>query len=208
MFKRLFDILFSGSVLICGCLPLLALYLLVRWKLGRPVFFRQERAGKDGHLFNMMKFRTMTEERDASGALLPDEERLTPFGSFLRKTSLDELPEFWDVLKGNMSVVGPRPLPTRYLARYTPEQARRHTVKPGITGWTQVSGRNGLSWDEKFRCDVWYVDHHSLLLDFKIILLTVWRVFRCEGISTPGYGTAPEFTGDAGTSDTPSANPQ
>lgn len=169
--------------------------LLVRLKLGAPVLFRQQRPGLHGKPFTLYKFRTMTDARDAQGALLPDAERLTRFGRFLRSTSLDELPEFFNVLKGDMNLVGPRPLLMQYLDRYTPEQARRHEVRPGITGWAQVNGRNAITWEDKFRLDVWYVDHWSLWLDIQIIFLTVWKVFKREGISQPGHATAEEFMG-------------
>ncbi|MDR2982662.1 MAG: sugar transferase [Puniceicoccales bacterium] len=195
MLKRLFDIWFSFSVLFFGAAPLAILCLLVRLKLGSPVFFTQNRPGLKGRIFKMVKFRTMTDARDADGNLLPDEVRLTPFGQFLRKTSLDEFPEFWNVLIGDMSVVGPRPLLIQYLERYTPEQARRHEVKPGVTGWAQVNGRNAISWEEKFRHDVWYVDHRSLLFDLKIIWLTLLKVVRRDGISASNNATMPEFMG-------------
>jgi len=163
--------------------------------LGWPVLFRQVRPGLGGRPFTLLKFRTMTEARDAQGNLLPDEERLTRFGRFLRRTSLDELPELFNVLKGDMSLVGPRPLLMEYLERYSPEQARRHEVRPGITGWAQVNGRNALSWEEKFELDVWYVDHLSLVLDVKILFLTLWKVLKGEGIARPGHATMPEFMG-------------
>jgi len=172
---------------------LLALAFLVRLKLGAPVLFRQQRPGLHGKPFTLYKFRTMTDARDAQGALLPDAQRLTPFGRFLRSTSLDELPEFFNVLKGDMSLVGPRPLLMQYLDRYTPEQARRHEVRPGISGWAQVNGRNALTWEEKFALDVWYVDHVSLWLDLKIIALTVWKLLTREGITHPGEATMAEF---------------
>lgn len=195
MLKRLFDIVISATVLLFGLLPLLALSLLVRWKLGSPVFFTQDRPGLNARIFKMVKFRTMTDARDTTGALLSDAERLTPLGRFLRSTSLDELPEFWNVLKGDMSLVGPRPLLPRYLPRYTPEQARRHEVRPGITGWAQVNGRNAISWEEKFSYDVWYVEHRSFWFDIKILVLTVLKVVRSSGISAAGAATMPEFTG-------------
>ncbi|MCS7242178.1 sugar transferase [Candidatus Caldatribacterium sp.] len=176
--------------------PIMAIVaVLILATMGRPVLFRQERAGKEGKPFTLYKFRTMLNLKDEHGRLLPDEQRLTRIGRFLRSTSLDELPEFWNVLKGDMSLVGPRPLPVSYLTRYTEEQARRHEVKPGITGWAQVNGRNALSWEEKFRYDVWYVDHWSLWLDLKILLLTVIKVLKREGISAEGHATMPEFTG-------------
>ena len=172
------------------------LAVLVRFKLGSPVLFRQQRPGLHGKPFKLFKFRTMTDARAGDGNLLPDSERLTRFGRFLRKTSLDELPELWNVLKGDMSLVGPRPLLMQYLDRYTPEQARRHEVKPGMTGWTQVNGRNALTWEEKFKLDVWYVDHQSFWLDMKIIVMTVWKVLRREGINQTGQATAEEFMGN------------
>ena len=187
--KRLFDILLVLSAMPFW-LPVLGIVaLIVLCVEGRPVFFRQERAGKGGRPFRMLKLRTM---RDGEGT---DEERLTRLGRFLRASSLDELPELLHVLAGTMSLVGPRPLPTRYLPRYSPEQARRHEVRPGITGWAQVNGRNAISWDEKFRLDVWYVDNRSLLLDAKILFLTVWRTLRRDGINHPGADTMEEFMG-------------
>nr|WP_291327235.1 sugar transferase [Acidovorax sp. 28-64-14] len=167
----------------------------MRRKLGSPAFFRQVRPGMHGQPFEMVKFRTMTDARGADGALLPDADRLTPFGRFLRASSLDELPELWNVLKGEMSLVGPRPLLMEYLPLYSPQQARRHEVRPGITGWAQVNGRNALGWDEKFKLDVWYVDHRSLWLDIKILWLTVKKVLVREGISAAGEATMPRFTG-------------
>ncbi|WP_243028301.1 sugar transferase [Thermus albus] len=198
LLKRLLDIVgASFALLVFG--PLM-LYIALRiWmQIGRPVLFRQVRPGLHGKPFVMYKFRTMTQERDAEGRLLPDEKRLTPLGRFLRQYSLDELPEFINVLKGDMSLVGPRPLLMEYLDRYTAEQARRHEVKPGITGWAQVNGRNALSWEEKFRLDVWYVDNWNLLLDLKILLLTLVKVLRREGINAPGHATMPEFRGSDG----------
>ena len=193
--KRGLDI--SGALIgLVLCLPILVLIaLLVRIKLGSPILFRQQRPGLHGKPFTLYKFRTMTNARDAEGNLLPDVERLTAFGRFLRRTSLDELPELINVLKGDMSLVGPRPLLMQYLDRYTPEQARRHEVRPGITGWAQINGRNAVSWEEKFRLDVWYVDNVSLWLDLKILFLTVWKVLKREGISQAGYATMPEFLG-------------
>jgi len=169
--------------------------LLVRFLLGTPVLFRQQRPGLDGKSFTILKFRTMTNARNAQGRLLSDAERLTPFGQFLRRTSVDELPELINVLRGEMSLVGPRPLLPQYLDRYTPEQKRRHEVKPGITGWAQINGRNALSWEDKFKYDVWYVDNQSLALDLKIIALTVWKVLKREGINQPGQATIEEFMG-------------
>lgn len=176
---------------------LAATALAVRLRLGSPVLFRQERPGLHGRPFMMYKFRTMRDGVDAAGDPLPDEARLTPLGRFLRSTSLDELPELWSVLRGEMSLVGPRPLLVEYLPLYTPEQARRHEVRPGITGWAQVNGRNAISWEEKFRYDVWYVDHRSLLLDLRILLLTLKKVFWREGISQPGRATMEKFRGSA-----------
>lgn len=193
--KRLFDILFSLAVLVGTALPMAVLCVAIAVKMGRPVFFRQKRPGRDGKIFEMIKFRTMTSACGPDGKLLPDAERLTPLGNFLRRSSLDEFPEFINVLKGEMSVVGPRPLLVQYLPRYSPEQARRHEVRPCVTGWAQVNGRNAISWDEKFRLDVWYVDHRSLLLDLRIIALTVKKVFVREGISAAGDATMPEFLG-------------
>jgi lipopolysaccharide/colanic/teichoic acid biosynthesis glycosyltransferase len=186
----------SGAALILLS-PLFALLaLLVRLRLGSPVFFRQMRPGLLGKPFSMVKFRTMTDARDAEGRLLPDGERLTPFGRFLRSTSLDELPELWNVLRGDMSLVGPRPLLLAYLDRYSPEQARRHEVRPGITGLAQVNGRNALTWEEKFRLDVVYVDTWTFGLDLRILAKTVVAVLRREGIAAPGQSTVEEFRGN------------
>ena len=193
--KRLLDFIAALLGLIALALPLLLLMALIRRRLGSPVFFRQTRPGLHGQPFEMVKFRTMTDTRGPDGALLPDAVRLTPFGRFLRSTSLDELPELWNVLKGDMSLVGPRPLLMEYLPLYSPQQARRHEVRPGITGWAQVNGRNALGWDEKFKLDVWYVDHRSLWLDIKILWLTVKKVLVREGISAAGEATMPRFTG-------------
>lgn len=175
---------------------MLLLYPVVWLGLGRPVFFCQRRPGIDEKIFKMIKFRTMTDERDGQGVLLPDEKRLTRLGKFLRKTSLDELPELWNVLKGDMSLVGPRPLLVQYLERYTPEQSRRHEVRPGITGWAQVNGRNAISWEEKFALDVWYVEHQSFFLDLKILWLTLWHLLRPHGVSDIGHATKEEFLGN------------
>lgn len=194
--KRLFDLLLSLGGLLVLALPLLLLWVLVRRKLGSPALFRQVRPGLHGRPFMMVKFRTMTDERGADGELLPDARRLTAFGRFLRASSLDELPELWNVLRGEMSLVGPRPLLMEYLPLYSPEQARRHEVRPGITGWAQVNGRNAVSWDERFRLDVWYVDHRSLWLDLRILWLTVRKVIVREGISAQGEATMPRFTGN------------
>ena len=193
--KRVFDFLAALLALLMLALPLLALAWLIRRKLGSPVLFCQVRPGLQGRPFTMVKFRTMTDERGADGALLPDAQRLTPFGRFLRATSLDELPELWNVLKGDMSLVGPRPLLMEYLPLYTPEQARRHEVRPGITGWAQVNGRNAISWADKFELDVWYVDHRCLWLDLKILWRTVVKVLVRDGISAPGDATMPKFEG-------------
>jgi lipopolysaccharide/colanic/teichoic acid biosynthesis glycosyltransferase len=193
--KRFFDFLASSLALLLLALPLLALAWLIRRKLGSPVLFRQVRPGLHGKPFTMVKFRTMTDERGPDGALLPDAQRLTPFGRFLRASSLDELPELWNVLKGEMSLVGPRPLLMEYLPLYTPEQARRHEVRPGITGWAQVNGRNAISWADKFALDVWYVDHRSLWLDVQILWRTVRKVLVRDGISAEGEATMSKFTG-------------
>lgn len=199
--KRLLDL---GMVLLALTLlwpVLLCLTMLVRLKLGAPVFFRQTRPGLHGRSFQLIKFRTMRDAFDAQGKPLPDAERLTRFGRWLRATSLDELPELWNVLKGEMSLVGPRPLLMEYLPLYSVEQARRHEVKPGITGWAQVNGRNALSWEEKFELDLWYVEHQSLWLDVKIIVLTIKKVLMREGISADGEATMPRFTGSQVNSD-------
>jgi lipopolysaccharide/colanic/teichoic acid biosynthesis glycosyltransferase len=193
--KRFFDVLAAFLALLLLALPLLALAWLIRRKLGSPVLFRQVRPGLQGRPFTMVKFRTMTDEIGPDGALLPDAQRLTPFGSWLRTTSLDELPELWNVLKGDMSLVGPRPLLMEYLPLYSPEQSRRHAVRPGITGWAQVNGRNAISWEDKFALDVWYVDNQSIWLDLKILWLTVRKVLVREGISASGEATMPKFTG-------------
>ena len=196
--KRAMDI--GAELLGIGLLglPMLFIALLVRLKLGSPVLFRQVRPGHHGKPFVLYKFRTMSDDRDENGNLLPDAARLTSLGRFLRSTSVDELPALFNVLKGDMSIVGPRPLLMQYLDRYTPEQARRHEVKPGITGWAQVNGRNAISWEEKFRLDVWYVDNWSLALDLRIILMTVLKVVRREGISAKDDATMPEFMGARG----------
>lgn len=193
--KRLFDFIISQLMIIILSPILFVVWLLARVKLGSPTIFRQERPGRYGKIFTMYKFRSMTDARNGSGELLPDEVRLTGFGKLLRKTSLDELPELFNILKGDMSFVGPRPLLVRYLDRYTPEQARRHEVKPGLTGWAQVNGRNAINWEEKFKLDVWYVDHWNLWLDLKILCLTIIKVFRREGISADNHATMEEFWG-------------
>lgn len=194
--KRLFDLVLAVAALAVLALPLLVLYAMVRRKLGSPALFRQVRPGLHGRPFMMVKFRTMTDERGADGELLPDAQRLTAFGRFLRASSLDELPELWNVLRGEMSLVGPRPLLMEYLPLYSPEQARRHEVRPGITGWAQVNGRNAVSWEERFKLDVWYIDHRSLWLDLRILWLTVRKVLVREGISAQGEATMPRFKGD------------
>jgi lipopolysaccharide/colanic/teichoic acid biosynthesis glycosyltransferase len=193
--KRLFDIVVVGITAPIWGTIVLILAVFVRIKLGSPVFFRQERPGLNGKIFRLMKFRTMTDQRDEKGNLLPDAQRLTSFGKWLRSTSLDELPELLLVLKGDMSLVGPRPLLVQYLPLYNKEQARRHDVRPGLTGWAQINGRNAISWEQKFALDVWYVDHQSLWLDIKILFLTVWRVFNRHGISAANDATMPVFTG-------------
>ena len=194
--KRIFDLALTtpGAILISPIILIIA--LLVRVKLGAPVLFRQVRPGLGGKLFTLYKFRSMRDAKDANGQPLPDSERLTRFGRFLRATSLDELPELWNVLRGEMSLVGPRPLLVEYLPLYSPEQARRHEVRPGITGWAQINGRNAISWQEKFALDVWYVDHWTLWLDIRILALTLLKAIRREGISSPGEATAPLFTGN------------
>jgi len=174
---------------------MLGLAIAVYLRLGTPILFTQTRPGQNSRIFTFYKFRTMTSDRDARGNLLPDAQRLTPFGQFLRKTSLDELPQLWNIIKGDMSFVGPRPLLVAYLQRYTPEQARRHEVKPGITGWAQVNGRNAIDWDEKFKLDVWYIDNWSLGLDLKILFLTMIKVIKREGIAQANHVTMSEFQG-------------
>jgi sugar transferase EpsL len=193
--KRMIDLfLILVSAPFWGLL-MIGMAVMVRIKLGAPILFRQDRPGKEGKIFALLKFRTMTEARGAAGNPLPDAVRLTRFGQCLRASSLDELPELLNVIKGELSLVGPRPLLTQYLSRYTPEQARRHEVRPGLTGWAQVNGRNALTWEEKFQLDIWYVDHRSLWLDLKILFLTLWKVLRREGISATGEATMPEFRG-------------
>jgi sugar transferase EpsL len=194
--KRIFDF-FGALVAIIILSPIIIVTsILVRLKLGSPIFFTQQRPGLHGKPFMLLKFRTMTSTKDSEGNLLSDAERLTQFGKFLRSSSLDELPELINVLKGNMSLVGPRPLLMQYLERYTPAQARRHEVRPGITGWAQINGRNALTWEEKFKLDVWYIDNLSIWLDIKILYLTVWRVLAREGISQAGEATMAEFVGN------------
>ncbi|MDO6445474.1 sugar transferase [Colwellia sp. 1_MG-2023] len=195
MLKRLMDILIALLALVF-LLPVLLVCAVILYALNcRPILFKQTRPGLHGKTFNMLKFRSMTDNKDAKGQLLPDEERLTPFGQLMRKTSLDELPGLWCVLKGDMSLVGPRPLLVEYLPLYSTQQARRHEVKPGITGWAQVNGRNAISWEEKFELDVWYVDNQSLWLDIKILLLTVKKVVSQADISAEGEATMSKFTG-------------
>lgn len=194
--KRAFDLLAATGLLLFASVPMAFIALLVRYQMGSPVLFRQARPGLDGELFEMIKFRTMRDALDAEGRQLPDEERLTRFGRFLRASSLDELPELWNVLIGDMSMVGPRPLLPEYLPLYSDEQARRHNVRPGITGWAQVNGRNALSWDEKFAHDVWYVDNRSFVLDLKILLATAARVLMRDGINADGEATMYPFKGN------------
>ena len=196
--KRLLDVLAAMLALVLLSIPLAVLAIQVRRNLGSPVFFRQMRPGLRGQPFQMVKFRTMTDARGPDDSLLADAQRLTSFGKFLRSSSLDELPELWNVLKGDMSLVGPRPLLMEYLPMYSLEQARRHEVRPGITGWAQVNGRNALSWDEKFRLDVWYVDNQSFWLDIKILWMTVQKVLVREGVSAAGEATMSKFTGNKG----------
>jgi len=193
--KRAFDLAVSAVGVVILSPFLIVLSIVVLFAMGRPVLFVQRRPGLQGRPFALLKFRTMTDARDERGNLPPDHERLTPLSRFLRKTSLDELPELFNVLKGDMSLVGPRPLLMQYLNRYTTEQARRHEVKPGITGWAQVNGRNAITWEEKFKLDVWYVDNMSFWLDLKILALTVWQILKREGINQPGQATAEEFLG-------------
>ena len=194
--KRIFDLILTIPGLILISPLLLGVAILVRVFHGKPIFFKQIRPGYKGALFNVYKFRTMTDERDSDGKLLPDEKRLTTLGKFLRSTSIDELPELIHVLRGEMSLVGPRPLLVQYLERYSDEQTRRHDALPGITGWAQVNGRNAITWPERFRLDVWYVDNWSIWLDIRILLLTFWKVIRREGITQDGHATAEEFMGN------------
>ncbi|WP_411132435.1 sugar transferase [Vibrio vulnificus] len=197
MDKRLFDLILSLTVLFFALPMIVILALLILKKLGSPILFTQDRPGLKGKVFKMMKFRTMLDSKDKEGNLLPDEQRMTNFGAFLRSTSLDELPGLFNVIRGDMSLVGPRPLLVQYLPLYNQEQARRHEVRPGVTGWAQINGRNAISWEEKFKLDVWYVDNRSFWLDFKILLLTVKKVFVKEGISADGHVTIAPFTGQA-----------
>jgi sugar transferase EpsL len=193
--KRLFDLLATSLGLLLISPFMLVLAVLVRILHGTPVLFRQQRPGYKGRPFYIYKFRSMTNARDVNGDLLPDALRLTPLGRFMRSTSLDELPELFNVWRGEMSLVGPRPLLMQYLDRYSPEQARRHDVLPGLTGWAQINGRNALTWPDKFKLDVWYVDHWSFWLDIRILFLTAWKVIKREGISQPGQATMEEFMG-------------
>ncbi|NQY63272.1 MAG: sugar transferase [Alteromonadaceae bacterium] len=195
MFKRLFDIFASLFALIVLSPLIFIVSRKIAKNLGKPVLFRQKRPGLNGNIFEMIKFRSMLDAVDENGKSLPDSERLTPFGQKLRSSSLDELPGLWNVLKGDMSLVGPRPLLVEYLPLYSKEQAKRHNVRPGITGWAQINGRNAISWEEKFKLDVWYVENQSFWLDFKILLLTVKKVFIKEGISADGEVTMSKFTG-------------
>lgn len=197
MAKRLFDTVVAGLGLLCLFPIMMVVALLILRKLGSPVFFRQTRPGLDGSPFSMVKFRTMLDATDKYGNVLPDDQRMTPFGSFLRASSLDELPELWNVLKGDMSLVGPRPLLMEYLPLYSEEQYRRHEVRPGVTGWAQVNGRNAISWEDKFKLDVWYVDNRSFGLDLKILFLTVKKVLVRDGISGGGEATMSKFTGNS-----------
>lgn len=195
-FKRAIDIVASGGALLVLFVPLAAVTVWLHFaNKGAGAFFLQERPGKDGKIFKVVKFKTMTDARDKDGNLLPDEDRLTKVGCFVRSTSIDELPQLWNVLKGEMSLIGPRPLRTYYLPLYSSKQARRHEVRPGITGWAQTHGRNSITWTKKFEYDVWYVDHISFLLDCKIIFLTIQKVFQREGISAEGQATAESFNG-------------
>lgn len=195
MFKRIFDVLFSIIALFLLS-PVIAITAWqIRRKLGSPVLFRQKRPGLNAKPFEMIKFRTMRDAVGINGDQLPDAERMTPFGCFLRSSSLDELPELWNVLKGDMSLVGPRPLLMEYLPLYSPEQYRRHEVRPGVTGWAQINGRNALSWEEKFKLDIWYVDNRSFWVDLKIIFLTVKKVVIRDGINADSEVTMPKFTG-------------
>ena len=195
--KRLFDFIVALCALLTLLPVIIVVAVLIRFKLGSPILFTQNRPGLKGNVFKMMKFRTMLDGKDKHGNLLPDHERMTKFGAFLRSTSLDELPGLFNVLKGDMSLVGPRPLLVQYLPLYSSEQARRHNVRPGITGWAQVNGRNAISWEQKFKLDVWYVDNQSFLLDIKILLLTVKKVFVREGISADGHVTIEPFKGSS-----------
>jgi len=201
--KRLLDLIgsFFGLILLSPLLILLA--IVIYFKLGRPVFYKQERPGLYGHPFILYKFRSMTQEVDKEGQPLSDEERLMPFGKFLRRWSLDEFPELWNVFRGDMSLVGPRPLLMEYLPRYSADQRRRHDVKPGLTGWAQINGRNAVTWDDRFRLDLWYVDHRSFWMDIKILVRTLFHFLKREGITEGGHATMPKFLGSTRKSDTP-----
>ncbi|PES97452.1 sugar transferase [Bacillus cereus] len=194
--KRIFDVCISLLLLFVCLLPILVVAILVRLKLGSPVLFKQQRPGIHGKPFNLYKFRTMLDKKDSNGELLPDQNRLTNFGAILRKYSLDELPQLINVVRGDLSLVGPRPLLMEYLPLYSSKQAKRHNVKPGITGWAQINGRNLITWEEKFELDVWYVENRSFLLDLKIIVLTILKVFKTEGINHVGHVTMERFTGE------------
>lgn len=195
-FKRVIDIFFSLIFILLFWWLYIVIAILVRKKLGSPVIFKQKRPGLNEKIFTMYKFRTMTDKKDENGNLLPDKDRLTKFGKFLRSTSLDEIPEFFNILKGDMSLIGPRPLLVKYLDRYSKEQSRRHEVRPGISGWAQVNGRNAISWEDKFKYDIEYADSLSFLLDLKIIILTIKKIFMREGISQDGSATMEEFKGE------------
>lgn len=195
MLKRLFDFTVALFALIALFPVLVVLYILIAIKMGRPVFFTQVRPGLHGKPFKMIKFRSMTDAKDENGELLPDDVRLTAFGKMLRATSLDELPELWNVVKGDMSLVGPRPLLMEYLDLYTPEQAKRNHVRPGVTGWAQINGRNAISWEQKFELDAWYADNRSFVLDCKILILTVWKVLKRSDISSDDHATMEKFKG-------------
>lgn len=195
--KRLLDIIISALILMLASPFLLITALVILVSYGPPIFFVHERPGKEGKPFKLIKFRSMRDARDQEGNILADAERITRFGQFMRRTSIDELPEFYNVLRGDMSLVGPRPLLMQYLQRYSAEQARRHDVLPGVTGWAQINGRNAISWDDKFKYDLWYIDHWTFWLDIKIIFLTIWKVLKGDGISQPGRATMDEFMGNA-----------
>ncbi|MFB2918985.1 sugar transferase [Aerosakkonema funiforme] len=196
LIKYVLDRVFAAIALLVFSPFIIFVAIAIYLRMGRPIVFTQPRPGKNGHIFTFYKFRTMTDDRDADGNLLPDVQRITAIGKFLRQSSLDELPQLWNVLKGDMSFVGPRPLLVEYLERYSPEQARRHDVTPGITGWAQINGRNSISWSEKFKLDVWYVDNWSLLLDLKILFLTVWKVVKKDGINQSAQDTMEKFMGN------------
>jgi len=193
--KRFLDIIISAGLLAALSPILGVIAILIRWQMGTPILFTQKRPGLRAEPFTLYKFRTMSAATDSDGNTLPDLQRLTTLGRFLRASSLDELPELWNVLRGEMSLVGPRPLLMEYLPRYSPEQARRHEVKPGLTGWAQINGRNALTWEQRFALDIWYIENRSLWLDIKILLLTLWYVVRREGISHPGHATMEPFEG-------------